>query len=87
MKETTQPTELFMRYIRASEFSCYGHCTQAMLDEFNETMDMGDDACIGMRILHMKRNPPDVGTRRVRSDPNDPASEMVAKKVDIYAKT
>eukprot|EP00961_Rhodomonas_salina_P253239 3422611-Rhodomonas_salina.1 len=35
----------------------------------------------------MKRNPPDVGTRRVRSDPNDPASEMVEKKVDIYVKT
>eukprot|EP00961_Rhodomonas_salina_P265553 3589695-Rhodomonas_salina.2 len=64
LKETTPPTELFARYIRESAFSCYWHCMQAMLDEFDETMDIGDDTCIGMCVLNMKRNPPDVGTRR-----------------------
>eukprot|EP00961_Rhodomonas_salina_P299348 3938861-Rhodomonas_salina.1 len=87
MGEKSQYSELFARYIRASAHSCYGSYPQAMKDEFEEIMAMGDAGCIGLRVLSMKRNLPDVGTRRVRVDPNDPTSEIVSKQVDIYVKT
>eukprot|EP00961_Rhodomonas_salina_P142491 1918548-Rhodomonas_salina.1 len=46
---STMHTEMFARYVRSSAFSCYSLYTEAMKMEFEETIDMGYDACICLR--------------------------------------
>eukprot|EP00961_Rhodomonas_salina_P297692 3937419-Rhodomonas_salina.1 len=56
--ESTEKNELFVRYLRASAFSCYGYYPAALKQEIEEKEDMGDYGNLSLRCIGIVRHIP-----------------------------
>eukprot|EP00961_Rhodomonas_salina_P238395 3222089-Rhodomonas_salina.1 len=73
--ENMEKNELFVRYIRASAFSCHGYYTAAVKIEIEEKEEMGDYGNLSLRCVGIVRPPPKSKLTGLAAVASDKANE------------